>query len=57
MFVHFTIYNARHNPGKTYKIYGRKWHYSFIMGFQNANENEFHSIGNLIIWKTELKKD
>ena len=37
MCVHFTICNR-----KNYKICCRKQLFSIIMGFQNANENEFH---------------
>ena len=31
-------------------MYHRKWRFSIFMGFQNANENEFHGFGNLAIW-------
>ena len=27
-----------------------KMGFSIPMGFQNANENEFHGFGNLVIW-------
>ena len=39
---------------KNYKMYHRKWHFSIFMGFQNANENELHGFGNLVIlpWKS-----
>ena len=50
MFVHFTIYNSKHNPPKNYKIYYGKLRFYIIMGFQNVDENEFHGSGNLVLW-------
>ena len=47
MFVHFTIYNAKHNPPKSHK---NGTEAMFFMGFQNANENVHQGFGNLVIW-------
>ena len=41
-FVNVTIYNTKHNPSKKFKIYCQKYHFSIFIGFQNANEIEFH---------------
>ena len=54
IFVHFTIYNTRHNPPNIIKyidenIVVRLFDYS-IMGIENANEKEFRGFGNLVIW-------
>ena len=32
------------------KMYHRKWRFSIAMGFQNANENEFHGFGKSVSW-------
>ena len=50
MLVHFTIYNTKHNQLKNYTIYRQKKRFYIFMGFQNANENEFHGFGSLAIW-------
>ena len=49
MFVHFIIYNVKHNPPEVYKMYHRKWCFSITLGLQNANENEFCSFGHLAL--------
>ena len=47
MFVHFTIYNTEHNPSKNFIVYHQKCCFSIVMGFENANNNEFHGYGNI----------
>ena len=50
MVVHFANCKTKHKPPNNYKIYHRKWRISIFMGFQNANENEFHGFENIVIW-------
>ena len=44
MFVHFTIYNVKHNLPKTHKYNIENDCFPVFMGFQNANENVFHGL-------------
>ena len=48
-FVCFSIFNTKHSPSKII-VYHREWHFTIVMGFQNANENEFNGFGNLVMW-------
>ena len=50
MFVHLADYNAKYNPPENYRIHRRKQHFSILIGFQNANEIDFHVFGNLVVW-------
>ena len=34
-------------------MYHREWHFSIVVGFQNASENELHGSGKLVIWLWE----
>ena len=47
MFVLLFIIQKIKN--QNYKIYHLKWQFSFVVGFQSANENEFRGVGNLFI--------
>ena len=49
VFIHFTIYNRKHNPAKEFIKYGIESNVSIFMGFQIANEDVFHDFGNLVI--------
>ena len=50
LFVHFTIYDTKHNPSRNYKMHRRKSRFSIIMGLQSAYENELYGFGNVVIW-------
>lgn len=50
MLVHSTIYNSIHNLPKIMKYSIENNVSSILMRFQNANENVFYGIGNLVMW-------
>ena len=57
LFAHFAIYNSKNNTAKTYKNILSKMRFSIFVGFQNAHDNKFMVLGNLVacLWKSLLK--